>query len=235
MVADHSTPEIPTRTCTKCGETKPETEFWFHRTKKHPFRRRSRCKPCETADHAAYVETHRDELNAYCRAQRRGNERHLHVKRAWTEANREKVNQQHRERQPIYTVKYRTKRQQRSVEKKETLSVYHRQWRQNNPAHLTQYDARRRARERNAPLNDLTLAQWQEIQAIWDHRCAYCTRRMKGRLDMDHIIPLSKGGSHTASNIVPACRSCNAKKHAGPPLTPVQPLLLTVAPARKKR
>jgi 5-methylcytosine-specific restriction endonuclease McrA len=27
-------------------------------------------------------------------------------------------------------------------------------------------------------------------------------------------VPLSRGGSHTASNIVPACRSCNSSKGA---------------------
>ena len=46
------------------------------------------------------------------------------------------------------------------------------------------------------------------------------------RLEMDHITPLSKGGDHTASNIVPCCRSCNAKKGTGPVLKPVQPMLL---------
>ena len=230
MVEHHST-----KTCTKCGETKLETEFWLHRSKTNPSRRRSRCKPCETADHAAYVEAHREELNAYCRTLRRGNERHLAVKRAWTETNREKVNRQHRERQPIYTVAYRPQRQKRYREKKTAIYAYIRQWNKNNPARRIQYEARRRAHERNAPRNDFTFAQWQEIQEVWDHRCAYCTRRMKGRLDMEHIIPLSKGGSHTASNIVPACRSCNSKKKDGPPLKPIQPLLLTVSNPKKPR
>ena len=84
------------------------------------------------------------------------------------------------------------------------------------------------------PLNDFTPAQWVEIQASWNHRCAYCGKRAKGRLEMDHITPFRKGGSHTASNIVPACRSCNAKKQIGPPLKPVQPVLLTVAATKKK-
>ncbi|MDB4875733.1 MAG: hypothetical protein JWM41_2179 [Gemmatimonadetes bacterium] len=29
---------------------------------------------------------------------------------------------------------------------------------------------------------------------------------------MDHVIPISRGGSHTRENVVPACRSCNSKK-----------------------
>lgn len=57
----------------------------------------------------------------------------------------------------------------------------------------------------------LTRKQWQEIKEAHNHTCAYCGRKME-RLEMDHIIPLSKGGIHTAANIVPACRTCNAKK-----------------------
>ena len=101
--------------------------------------------------------------------------------------------------------------------------------------HKVQYFGRAyayRARKANAPINDFTAAQWREMQGAYDHRCAYCGKRAKGKLTQDHITPLSKGGSHTVSNIVPACRSCNSQKHAGPPLTQVQPLLLTIAPQR---
>lgn len=94
--------------------------------------------------------------------------------------------------------------------------------------------SRRRAHVLAAPLNDLTPAQWQEIKAAYDHRCVYCGRSM-ARLTMDHITPLSKGGSHTRQNVVPACKTCNSKKKDRAVLAPVQPVLLTVAPAKKKR
>jgi 5-methylcytosine-specific restriction endonuclease McrA len=82
--------------------------------------------------------------------------------------------------------------------------------------------------------NDLTIQQWEEIKAAFGYRCAYCGCKSK-RLTKDHITPISKGGAHTASNIVPACSLCNSKKHAGAPLIPVQPLLLTLAPPDRKR
>lgn len=118
-------------------------------------------------------------------------------------------------------------------------------WRQKNPAYAHAYrlehpevfiasNHKRRARKLQAPLNDLTSAQWREIKEHYGHRCVYCGRKMT-RLAMDHIIPLAKGGSHTASNVVPACKSCNSRKHTGPPPVPVQPVLLTLAPARKTR
>lgn len=85
---------------------------------------------------------------------------------------------------------------------------------------------RRRARLARADVNDFTAQQWDMLQRAFKHRCAYCDRRYKGRLTQDHVVPISKGGAHTASNIVPACRSCNSRKRTGPPLRPVQPLLL---------
>jgi 5-methylcytosine-specific restriction endonuclease McrA len=84
-------------------------------------------------------------------------------------------------------------------------------------------------------VRDFTAAQWKEMQEAYDHRCAYCGKRCKGKLTQDHITPLSQGGLHTASNIIPACSSCNNRKHTGPPLKPVQPMLLLIAPALKKK
>jgi len=91
------------------------------------------------------------------------------------------------------------------------------------------------ARKKGAPINDLTAAQWREIQSAQDHRCYYCGKRFKWHLTQDHVQPLSQGGSHTLHNVIGACRSCNSKKHTSAPHIPVQPLLLTIAPAAKKR
>jgi 5-methylcytosine-specific restriction endonuclease McrA len=112
-------------------------------------------------------------------------------------------------------------------------------WRAANPEkfHAIQREgaARRRARKANAPFNDFTAAQWRAMQEAYDHRCAYCGKRRKGQLTRDHITPLSKGGAHTLSNIVPACKDCNMQKHAGPVLQPVQPLLLIVTASKEKK
>lgn len=97
------------------------------------------------------------------------------------------------------------------------------------------HNKHRRARKAGVPLNDLTAAQWREIQEAQEHRCYYCHTRCKGRLTQDHLTPLSKGGSHTLHNVIGACVSCNSKKRTGPPPVPVQPLLLTIAPSKKKK
>lgn len=42
--------------------------------------------------------------------------------------------------------------------------------------------------------------------------CFYCGVR-SGKLTMDHVIPVSRGGRHALGNVAPACRRCNASKH----------------------
>ena len=121
-----------------------------------------------------------------------------------------------------YNMQYRQENIE-NIKKKEA------EWRKNNPEKIQAKNARLRAIKRNAPVHDLTTAQWREIIIAYDHRCVYCGRKMK-RLTQDHITPLSKGGSHTVSNIVPACKSCNSKKGNRNPLASVQPLLLTISP-----
>ena len=58
--------------------------------------------------------------------------------------------------------------------------------------------------------NDLTDEQWVALKEAWGG-CAYC-----GAADpspqRDCVLALSRGGRYTLSNIVPACRSCNASK-----------------------
>jgi hypothetical protein len=43
--------------------------------------------------------------------------------------------------------------------------------------------------------------------------CAYCGQRFNSRdLSCDHVVPVSKGGRHSWTNAVTACRSCNTLK-----------------------
>jgi len=60
---------------------------------------------------------------------------------------------------------------------------------------------------------DLTVAQWSAIKEAANNCCVYCGRgEPEIRLTLDHIIPLSKGGEHTAKNVQPLCQSCNSRK-----------------------
>lgn len=67
----------------------------------------------------------------------------------------------------------------------------------------------RRARELAAH-GSFTPTEWLGLVEFWGGRCAYCGEQ--GPLEVDHRTPLSRGGTNLISNILPACRRCNAKK-----------------------
>lgn len=151
--------------------------------------------------------------------------------RQYREQHREQLRAKQRER---HHEKYHKRHKAYRLTKQQYLKRWMRQYRLANPDLFALYKSERKARQLSAARNDLTLAQWREIKAHYGNRCVYCDRTSP-RLTMDHIIPLSKGGTHTASNVVPACSTCNSQKFTGPPLKPVQPMLLTVAKARKQK
>lgn len=53
--------------------------------------------------------------------------------------------------------------------------------------------------------------EWEDMKAFYHYQCLRC-RKTGTRLYPDHIVPLSLGGSHDASNRQPLCNSCNSTK-----------------------
>ena len=70
--------------------------------------------------------------------------------------------------------------------------------------------ARRRKRRMARVSHDLTEAQWLALMEAWGG-CAYCGGD-GAALQKDTMLPVSRGGRYTATNVVPACGSCNASK-----------------------
>ena len=52
---------------------------------------------------------------------------------------------------------------------------------------------------------------WNYLLAKWGHRCAYCGAT-EVRLEQEHLIPRSRGGSDRITNLTIACRPCNERK-----------------------
>ncbi len=51
----------------------------------------------------------------------------------------------------------------------------------------------------------------QYLLMKWDYRCAYCLAT-GAPLEIDHVLPVSRGGSDRVANLVIACHSCNQQK-----------------------
>jgi len=65
------------------------------------------------------------------------------------------------------------------------------------------------------------------------NRCQYCGHRFSSsELSLDHVIPLSRGGSSSWENVVCACLACNVKKGNR---TPHEVSMRLIAHPRKPR
>lgn len=61
-------------------------------------------------------------------------------------------------------------------------------------------------------VDDLTFEQLRDIFDFFDGIYAYCDQKLEDTPSVDHIIPFSKNGTNTASNIVICCQRCNTVK-----------------------
>lgn len=68
------------------------------------------------------------------------------------------------------------------------------------------------------PVNDESRpspSAWAELRAAVferdDYTCQYCGERA-GKLECDHVIPVSRGGHHHITNLITACFTCNRAK-----------------------
>jgi len=112
---------------------------------------------------------------------------------------RAKHKSQHAAYQSAYYVRYKTQ-----------VAAKHAAWRAMNPEQRATLNAAYRAR-RFGNGGSHTLAEWREKLELFAHCCAYCGESKP--LTRDHNIPLSRGGTDDIMNILPACQSCNSRKH----------------------
>jgi 5-methylcytosine-specific restriction endonuclease McrA len=91
------------------------------------------------------------------------------------------------------------------------------QFAKDNPEIASRSRAVRRARKLNAIIGDTKeIARWERK---WRKAklvsCRWCKSKVPGsKAHADHVVPLSKGGSHSRRNLCIACPSCNLRKHA---------------------
>lgn len=152
--------------------------------------------------------------------------------RKWYAANRDhklaqskRVYRNNREAIIVRTDSYRKKHQKKYNE-------WSRQWRADNPgrayassrrwikAHpekAYQYNRNARAKRKEAS-GSHTHADIQARLKWQRGKCAVCNEKLGRRFDIDHYIPLSRGGHNNPSNIQILCPGCNKRKHAHDPV-----------------
>lgn len=94
----------------------------------------------------------------------------------------------------------------------EKLNAAGKVWREKNGDKLAEYVTKRRAMRKHAPGHH-TAADRLAVLNEYHHLCVYCNGTAT---TLDHVIPLTRGGSNGRDNLAPACLSCNSRKHNTP-------------------
>lgn len=208
----------PSKRCSKCGVEYPSaTEYW-HRYKNSPDGFAPACKFCERERSRKYYQANRDKrLKAIDEYQRSNPEKRRVISR--------RHYQRHQEQEKARASAY--KRANPEITRRHALEFYYR-----NKASL-EFMEKRRASLRNHYRNNKGeyLHKWrkrdiikrgadgnhttQDIEQLYDRQgglCAYCGVELKHKYEVDHVIPLSRGGSNNKSNLALACQYCNRSK-----------------------
>lgn len=195
------------KTCTKCGALKPISNFGRKASNRDGYQ--ARCRPCIKVDKAESWQRNRERGIAKSRARYRANrEAHIASVAAWKKAHPEKVR--------AYSRTWRERNPGRDLEDT-------RRWIAANPERAAENfrrnTAKRRARKMGAAIGPV------DLDALWTGVCAICAGILDRSLaypdplspSVDHIVPLSIGGSHEQANLQWSHLVCNIRKGAKAP------------------
>ena len=179
--------------CNKCGEIKSLEEFSKNKSSKDGLK--TQCKACENQRSKRYYEANREKIAEQKKQYRKANpEKKAEYNKQYRKANREK------------TLEYQKQYRKANREK---MAEYQKQYHKDNKEAYRLYSQKRRARKANAA-GHYTQEQLQARFDYHGNRCVYCGSEED--LTIEHLIPLSGGGTNWPANLAPACKSCNCGK-----------------------
>jgi hypothetical protein len=87
-------------------------------------------------------------------------------------------------------------------------------WEARHPgAHVARSMNRRARLLGNSGSVGVSTRDWLRLVRRFRGCCAYCGI-LVAKAEMDHVVPLGKGGQHAIGNVLPTCRACNRSKKA---------------------
>jgi 5-methylcytosine-specific restriction endonuclease McrA len=134
--------------------------------------------------------------------------------KAWRAKNKQHVTDYKRDYEAANPHIVKAQRQRTYQNNREAALERERKYRTENKqayrAYQTAYQKMvRRPNEKGAE-GSFTIKEWSFVCRTYNNRCVCCGSEEP--LTIDHVKPLSKGGSNYIENIQPLCRSCNSSK-----------------------
>lgn len=188
----------------------------LNQEKRSDYRRRlyQKNKEHHLQQHAEYRRKNKTKIVAYQAEYYRKNKTKINQKAAKYRAeNQESIKRQKREHYQKNKAGYRQWAERYRRENSEKIREQKRNYRRSPRGKLIRLrnTQKRRALKKQIHHTHFTPEMLQSHFAYFGDRCAYC--EAEGDLTIDHFIALTKGGSDCLGNIIPACKSCNSRKH----------------------
>lgn len=184
-----------TKQCSKCKKSFEKTSRFFYRNKKRKDGLQNFCKLCQKEYAAKYhKKTYEKRKLEQNRKSREYYEKNPEYRRNYYQKNKDKHNASTKE---WY---------KKNKEKHKQLSD---RWRSENKERFNVMVRKYQHKKRSVKF-DFTENDWNIALDYFGHKCAYCSG--VGKLQKEHVIPVSKNGPFIPSNIIPACASCNISK-----------------------
>lgn len=181
--------------CTACRETKSASEFSLTPSKRNGLA--SRCRACN--------------VKAATESAKRNPEKVREHKRGWKKRNPDRVAAQHRKDAKLLYQRNRVEiRAKVNAYRAANVEKIRAWWTSPHGRMVRRLNTQRRNARVKALPATLTEAQWATMVAAYDGLCAYCPKPWE---EIDHVVPVSRGGGLVADNVLPACGACNVSKH----------------------
>ena len=165
------------------------------------------------------------------RSRARNPQKHKAKVEAWRAANQEKVKAAGRawraanvEKRLAYKISSRVRSMAYQADyhakNKDAINAARRAKYADNPRKYEHFTARNNLRraKRRAAGGTHTAGDIETLLVLQRGKCATCREKVKGRFQVDHIMPLKLGGSNGKENLQILCPQCNKSKHAKHPI-----------------
>ena len=163
------------------------------------YRRCARCKQLKTLDNFCKNKSSHDGLHYYCR----DCASLFRAETYWKdpEYSRKKIRQWNKEHPRIYTPESHARLLESKRKYKKTPK--------GRLSDITAMAKRRSSKSNNG--GNFTKEEWVSLCNKYGNKCLACGAY--GKMTIDHVKPLSRGGTNSIDNIQPLCLTCNSSKH----------------------
>lgn len=163
----------------------------------------TKCGQIQALDNFYKHATNADGLFSWCKPC------HKIIKRTSRQRNRAHYNQRAREHYARNPERFRTASANYRAANPQRVAETFKKWSQANPEKARERGARRRARREQ---NGIFIVSQKERLRLYGSPCFYCGSNEQ--IQIDHVIPIARGGRHSIGNLVAACAKCNNFKRA---------------------